>query len=107
MRQIVCSTYRRKFIIFSLKTRHFSLFFAKIEIILDKIIREKGKSVSDIARHALHEVIQQEGGNLHTPYYILEDTIHYKRLDKRVEFLYRRNLDTLCRRVWRHQCRTE
>lgn len=57
MRQIVCSTYRRKFIIFSLKTRHFSLFFAKIVILLDRIIRQKGKSVSDIAGHALHEII--------------------------------------------------
>ncbi len=57
MRQIVCSTYRRKFIIFSLKTRHFSLFFRKTVILLDRIIRQKEKSVSDIAGHALHEII--------------------------------------------------
>lgn len=60
MRQIVCSTYRRKFIIFSLRTRHFSLFFAKIVILLDRIIRQKGKSVPGNVGHALHEIIKQE-----------------------------------------------
>ena len=107
MRQIVCSTYRRKFIIFSLKTKHFSLFFAKIAILLDRIICKKAKSASGKSDALFVKSYNRKDKTSNTPYYILENTIHYKRLDERVEFLYCRNLYTLCRRVRRHQCRTE